>query len=75
MCLLLCNSFSIHDVALPTASSKRLLNRLVICLTTEIPADHQTRSAPKGERKRVRLRLLNAMGAPGSIDPPGAISR
>jgi hypothetical protein len=75
MCLLFRNSFFNIWRALPTASSKRLLHRLVICITKEIPADHQRRSAPKGERKRVRLRFLNATGAPGSIDPPGAISR
>jgi len=73
--LFIFDSFSIYDLALPAASSKHLLNRLVIRLTKEIPADHQTRGAPKGERKRVRRRFLNAMGAPGSIDPPGAISR
>jgi hypothetical protein len=74
MCLLLFifNSFSIYDLALPAASSKRLLNRLVICLTKEIPADHQTRRAPKGERKRVRLRSLNAMGR---LDPLTRLGR
>jgi hypothetical protein len=75
ICLVLPNSLSIYGVPLPTASPKRFLNRLVICITKETPADHQTRGAPEGERKRVRPRFLNARGAPGSIDPRGAISR